>query len=262
MSAKIEDISFSITTTSSNPPQEGFNNMANKVMDKLAEICVGSEYNSTEHKLTYYGHEITCVGSGGSDELKEIILSIKIKNISDSVINDLSMTGNYSYTTVSSGDSTSLIWSFSTRMSLLTDNDNFFVNFSSHKYDLFRSDTLFGNCKVGENNYLCYSNDTYQAILCDQAGNRVYITDKSGLNNYLAYVVLEDDQMDAGKIVYIDALLFDMNNIVAGVSTHSIISITATGLSSNTFINVNGKLYHILNGSGTKWIGLCAGDAE
>ena len=261
MSAKIENISFSLTTTSSSPPQEGLDNMANKVMDKLSKICVGSEYNSAEHKLTYYGHEITCVGSTFSDSSNTIGLSLKIKNISDSVIKSLGMTGNYSYTTVSSGNSTSFIWRFSTRMSLLTDNDNFFVNFSSHSYDLFRSDALFGNCKVGENNYLCYSNDTYQAILCDQAGNRLYITDKSGLNNYLAYVVLEDNQMDAGKIVYIDALLFDMNNIVAGVSTHNIISITATGLSPNTFINVNGKLYHILNGSGTKWIGLCAGDA-
>ena len=261
MSVKIENISFSMTTTSSNPPQEGFNNMANKVMDKLAEICVGSEYNSTEHKLTYYGHEITCVGSD-SDSPNKISLLLKIKNISDSVINDMDLSGDYSYTTASNEDSTSFIWSFSTRMSLLKDNDNFFVNFSSSGYNLFRSDTLFGNCKVGENNYLCYTNESYQAILCDQAGNRVYMTDYHGLNGYLAYVVLADNQMDAGKIVYIDALLFDMNNIVAGVSTHNIISITATGISNNTFINVNGKVYYILSGSGTKWIGLCAGDAE
>ena len=259
MSVKIENISFSMTTTSSNPPQEGFNNMANKVMDKLAEICVGSEYNSTEHKLTYYGHEITCVGSDDSNYIK---LSLKIKNISDSVINDMDLSGDYSWTSVSHEDSTSFIWSFSTRMSLLKDNDNFFVNFSSPAYSLFRSDTLFGNCKVGENNYLCYTNERYQAILCDQAGNRVYITDYHGLNDYLAYVVVADNQMDAGKIVYIDALLFDMDNIVAGVSTHNIISITATGISNNTFINVNGKVYYILSGSGTKWIGLCAGDAE
>ena len=259
MSVKIENISFSMTTTSSTPPQEGFNNMANKVMDKLAEICVGSEYNSTEHKLTYYGHEITCVGSIDSTRIS---LVLKIKNISDSVINDMGMSGNYYYTSVSHEGSTSFIWSFSTRMSLLKDNDNFFVNFSSQEYNLFRSDTLFGNCKVGENNYLCYSNNNNKAILCDQAGNRVYITDYHGLNNYMAYVVLADNQMDAGKIVYIDALLFDMNNIVAGVSTHNIISITATGISNNTFINVNGKVYYILSGSGTKWIGLCAGDAE
>ena len=259
MSAKIENISFSITTTSSTPPQEGFNNMANKVMDKLAEICVGSEYNSAEHKLTYYGHEITCVGSGSSNEIK---LGLKIKNISDGVINDINMKGDYSYTNVSHDGSTSFIWSFSTRMSLLTDNDNFFVNFSSHKYNLFSSSTLFGNCKVGENNYLCYTNKNYQAILCDQAGNKTYLTDYHGLNNYLAYVVVEDDQMDAGKIVYIDALLFGLNNIVAGVSTHNIISITAKSLSPNTFINVNGKVYYILSGSGKKWIGLCAGDAE
>ena len=259
MSVKIENISFSITTTSSNPPQEGFNNMANKVMDKLSEICVGSEYNSTEHKLTYYGHEITCVGSDNSPNIK---LYLKIKNISDSVINDIDMSGDYSYVNVSHEGSTSFIWSFSTRMVLLKDNDNFFVNFSFSGYNLFRSDTLFGNCKVGENNYLCYTNERYQAILCDQAGNRVYITDYHGLHDYMAYVVLADNQMDAGKIVYIDALLFDMNNIVAGVSTHNIISITATGLSKNTFINVNGKVYYILSGSGTKWIGLCAGDAE
>ena len=259
MSAKIENISFSITTPPSIPPQEGFNNIANKVMDKLAEICVGSEYNSTEHKLTYYGHEITCVCS---DDSNKISLVLKIKNISDSVINDIEMSGDYSYTTVLHDNSASFIWSFSTRMSLLTDNDNFFVNFSAHEYALFSSAALFGNCKVGENNYLCYSNDTHQAILCDQAGNRVYITDKSGLNNYLPYVVLADNKLDAGKIVYIDALLFDLNNIVAGVSTHNIISITATGISNNTFINVNGKVYYILSGSGTKWIGLCAGDAE
>ena len=259
MSVKIENISFSMTTTSSTPPQEGFDNMANKVMDKLAEICVGSEYNSSEHKLTYYGHEITCVGSDSSNSIN---LLLKIKNISDSVIKDINMTGDYSYTVISREDSTSFIWSFSTRMSLLKDNDNFFVNFSSHASRLFRPDTLFGNCKVGENNYLCYTNERYQAILCDQAGNRVYITDYHGLNDYLAYVVVADNQMDAGKIVYIDALLFNMNNIVAGVSTHNIISITATGISNNTFINVNGKVYYILSGSGTKWIGLCAGDAE
>ena len=93
MSVKIEDISFSLTTTSSTPPQEGFNNMANKVMDKLAEICVGSEYNSAEHKLTYYGHEITCVGSDSSNKIK---LRLKIKNISDSVTNDIEMSGDYS----------------------------------------------------------------------------------------------------------------------------------------------------------------------
>ena len=259
MSVKIENISFSITTRYSNPPQEGFENMANKVMDKLAEICVGSEYNSTEHKLTYYGHEITCAGSNDAPNIK---LRLKIKNISDSVINDMDMSGYYSYTTVSNEDSTSFIWSFSTRMSLLKDNDNFFVFFCFSGYNLFRSDILFGNCKVGENNYLCYTNERHQAILCDQAGNRVYVTDSHGLNNYLAYVVVADNQMDAGKIVYIDALLFDMNNIVAGVSTHNIISITATGISKNTFINVNGKVYYILSGSGTKWIGLCAGDAE
>ena len=259
MSVKIENISFSMTTTSSTPPQEGFDNMANKVMDKLAEICVGSEYNSAEHKLTYYGHEITCVGSGSSNSIS---LVLKIKNISDSVINDIEMSGDYSYTTVSNGGSTSFIWSFSTRMSLLKDNDNFFVNFDSSEYNLFSPSSLFGNCKVGENNYLCYTNERYQAILCDQAGNRVYVTDYHGLHDYMAYVVLADNQMDAGKIVYIDALLFDMNNIVAGVSTHNIISITATGISNNTFINVNGKVYYILSGSGTKWIGLCAGDAE
>ena len=259
MSVKIENISFSMTTTSSNPPQEGFNNMANKVMDKLAEICVGSEYNSSEHKLTYYGHEITCVGSVDSNTIS---LVLKIKNISDSVTNDIDMSGDYSSVNVSHEGSTSFIWSFSTRMSLLKDNDNFFVNFSSSGYKLFSPSELFGNCKVRENNYLCYTNESYQAILCDQAGNRVYITDYHGLNSYLAYVVLADNQMDAGKIVYIDALLFDMNNIVAGVSTHNIISITATGISNNTFINVNGKVYYILNGSDTKWIGLCAGDAE
>lgn len=259
MSAKIENISFSMTTTPSNPPQEGLDNIANKVMDKLSEICVGSEYNSTEHKLTYYGHEITCVASADSNKIK---LLLKIKNISEEVINDVEMSGDYSHINVSNDGSTSLIWSFSTRMSLLTDNDSFFINFSSNEYKLFSPNTLFGNCKVGENNYLCYPNKSYQAILCDQSGNRVYITDYHGLNNYLAYVVLEDNQMDAGKIVYIDALLFNLNNIVAGVSTHNIISITATGISKNTFINVNGKVYYILSGSGTKWIGLCAGDAE
>ena len=259
MSAKIENISFSVIGTSQyDAPQEGTNTIVKKVMDKLAEICVGSEYNSAEHKLTYYGHEITCVGSGTSNIIS---LSLKIKNISDSVINDINMNGDYSYTVVSHEDSTSFIWSFSTRMSLLKDNDNFFVNFSYSGYNLFSPSKLFGNCKVGENNYLCYTNERYQAILCDQAGNRVYITDYHGLNDYLAYVVLEDNQMDAGKIVYIDALLFDMTNIVAGVSTHNIISITAKGISKNTFINVNGKLYYILSGSGNKWIGLCAGDA-
>ena len=260
MSVKIENISFSVTGTSQyDAPQEGFNNMANKVMDKLAEICVGSEYNSTEHKLTYYGHEITCVGSNSSSNTN---LSLKIKNISDSVINNTDLSVDYSYTTVSNEDSTSFIWSFSTRMSLLKDNDNFFVNFSSSGYKLFSPAKLFGNCKVGENNYLCYPNNNNQAILCDQAGNRVYITDYHGLHDYLAYVVIANNQMDAGKIVYIDALLFDMNNIVAGVSTHNIISITATGISNNTFINVNGKVYYILSGMGMKWIGLCAGDAE
>ena len=259
MSVKIENISFSMTTTSSTPPQEGFDNMANKVMDKLAEICVGSEYNSAEHKLTYYGHEITCVGSGTSDQIK---LLLKIKNISDSVINDINMSGDYSYTTVSSGDSTSFIWSFSTRMSLLKDNDNFFVNFSSHASRLFTYSTLLGNCKVGENNYLCYTSKSYQAILCDQSGNKLYKTANMGENQYTPYVVATSNQMDAGKIVYIDALLFNMTNIVAGVSTHNIISITATGISKNTFINVNEKVYYILGGSDMYWIGLCAGDAE
>ena len=141
MSVKIENISFSMTTTSSTPPQEGFDNMANKVMDKLAEICVSSEYNSSEHKLTYYGHEITCVGSGNSNIIK---LLLKIKNISDSVINDINMSGEYSYTTVSHEDSTSFIWSFSTRMSLLKDNDSFFVNFNAHTYNLFVSELIFG----------------------------------------------------------------------------------------------------------------------
>ena len=83
-----------------------------------------------------------------------------------------------------------------------------------------------------------------------------------GENKYSPYVEVTGDKMDAGKIVYIDALLYDMTNIVAGVSTHNIISITAKGISNNTFINVNGKVYYILSGSGTKWIGLCAGDAE
>ena len=259
MSVKIENISFSMTTTSSNPPQEGFNNMANKVMDKLAEICVGSEYNSSEHKLTYYGHEITCVGSGSSNSIE---LSLKIKNISDSVINDINMAGEYSYTTVSHEDSTSFIWSFSTRMSLLKDNDSFFVDFEGHTYNLIDSRSIFGNCKVGENNYFCYNTSSSQVVLCDQSGNKLYKTANMGSNQYSPYVAVTDNQMDAGKIVYIDALLYDMTNIVAGVSTHNIISITATGLSKNTFINVNGKVYYILRGSNMYWIGLCAGDAE
>ena len=259
MSVKIENISFSITTTSSTPPQEGFDNMANKVMDKLAEICVGSEYNSAEHKLTYYGHEITCVGSGSSDQIK---LPLKIKNISDSVINDINMAGDYSYTVISHEDSTSFIWSFSTRMSLLTDNDSFFVNFNSHTYNLFVPALIFGNCKVGGNNYFCYNTSSNQGVLCDQSGNKLYKTANIGANQYTPYVAVTADQMDAGKIVYIDALLYDMTNIVAGVSTHNIISITATGLSKNTFINVNGKVYYILGGSNMYWIGLCAGDAE
>ena len=259
MSVKIENISFSMTTTSSSPPQEGFNNMANKVMDKLAEICVGSEYNSAEHKLTYYGHEITCVGSGTSNIIS---LVLKIKNISDSVITDINMNGEYSYTTVSHEDSTSFIWSFSTRMSLLTDNDSFFVNFHAHIYNLFDFRYIFGNCKVGENNYFCYITSSIQAVLCDQSGNKIYKTASLGANQYSPYVAVTNDQMDAGKIVYIDALLYDMTNIVAGVSTHNIISITATGISKNTFINVNGKVYYILGGSNMYWIGLCAGDAE
>ena len=259
MSAKIEDISFSLTTTSSNPPQEGFNNMANKVMDKLAEICVGSEYNSAEHKLTYYGHEITCVGSAASSTIN---LGLKIKNISDSVINDINMTGDYSYTVVSHEDSTSFIFSFSTRMSLLKDNDSFFVNFSAHTYNLFVPGNIFGNCKVGGNNYFCYITSSNQVVLCDQSGNKLYKTANIGANQYTPYVAVTANQMDAGKIVYIDALLFDMTNIVAGVSTHNIISITATGISKNTFINVNGKVYYILGGSNMYWIGLCAGDAE
>ena len=259
MSVKIENISFSMTTTSSTPPQEGFDNMANKVMDKLAEICVGSEYNSSEHKLTYYGHEITCVGSGTSNTIK---LLLKIKNISDSVITDINMTGDYSYTTVSHEDSTSFIWSFSTRMSLLKDNDSFFVDFNGHTYNLFDSRDIFGNCKVGGNNYFCYITSSSQAVLCDQSGNKLYKTASLGADKYTPYVVATSNQMDAGKIVYIDALLYDMTNIVAGVSTHNIISITATGLSKNTFINVNGKVYYILGGSNMYWIGLCAGDAE
>ena len=259
MSVKIEDISFSMTTTSSNPPQEGFNNMANKVMDKLAEICVGSEYNSSEHKLTYYGHEITCVGSGSSNQIK---LALKIKNISDSVINDINMIGDYSYTAVSHEDSTSFIWSFSTRMSLLKDNDSFFVNFLSHNFNLFVPALIFGNCKVGGNNYFCYITSSSQVVLCDSTGNKIYKTAGLGADKYSPYVVATSNQMDAGKIVYIDALLYDMTNIVAGVSTHNIISITATGLSKNTFINVNGKVYYILGGSNMYWIGLCAGDAE
>ena len=259
MSVKIENISFSMTTTSSTPPQEGFDNMANKVMDKLAEICVGSEYNSSEHKLTYYGHEITCVGSGSSNQIK---LLLKIKNISDSVINDIEMNGDYSYTTVSHEDSTSFIWSFSTRMSLLKDNDSFFVDFAAHTYNLFDFRSIFGNCKVGGNNYFCYITSSSQAVLCDSTGNKIYKTASLGANQYTPYVAVTDNQMDAGKIVYIDALLFDMTDIVAGVSTHNIISITATGLSKNTFINVNGKVYYILGGSNMYWIGLCAGDAE
>ena len=259
MSVKIENISFSLTTTSSNPPQEGFNNMANKVMDKLAEICVGSEYNSAEHKLTYYGHEITCVGSDTSNQIK---LRLKIKNISDSVINDINMIGDYSYTTVSHEDSTSFIWSFSTRMSLLKDNDSFFVDFEDHTYNLFVPVSIFGNCKVEGNNYFCYNTSSNQVILCDQSGNKLYKTANMGASQYTPYVVATSNQMDAGKIVYIDALLYDMTNIVAGVSTHNIISITATGISKNTFINVNGKVYYILGGSNMHWIGLCAGDAE
>ena len=259
MSARIENISFSMTTTSSTPPQEGFNNMANKVMDKLAEICVGSEYNSAEHKLTYYGHEITCVGSGTSNIIN---LSLKIKNISDSVINDINMTGDYSYTVVSHEDSTSFIFSFSTRMSLLKDNDSFFVNFNYHTSNLFDFHTIFGNCKVGGNNYFCYITSSGQVVLCDSTGNKIYKTANVGASQYSPYVAVTANQMDAGKIVYIDALLYDMTNIVAGVSTHNIISITATGLSKNTFINVNGKVYYILGGSNMYWIGLCAGDAE
>ena len=259
MSVKIENISFSITTTSSTPPQEGFDNMANKVMDKLAEICVGSEYNSAEHKLTYYGHEITCVGSGSSNSIN---LSLKIKNISDSVINDINMIGDYSYTVISHEDSTSFIWSFSTRMSLLKDNDSFFVNFNYHTSNLFDFRSIFGNCKVGRNNYFCYITSSSQVVLCDQSGNKIYKTASMGADKYTPYVVATANQMDAGKIVYIDALLYDMTDIVAGVSTHNIISITATGISKNTFINVNGKVYYILGGSNMYWIGLCAGDAE
>ena len=259
MSVKIENISFSMTTTSSTPPQEGFDNMANKVMDKLAEICVGSEYNSSEHKLTYYGHEITCSGSGSSNSIN---LALKIKNISDSVINDINMIGDYSYTAVSHEDSTSFIWSFSTRMSLLKDNDSFFVGFNGHTYNLFDPSDIFGNCKVGGNNYFCYITLSSQVVLCDQSGNKLYKTANMGANQYSPYVAVTANQMDAGKIVYIDALLYDMTNIVAGVSTHNIISITATGLSKNTFINVNGKVYYILGGSNMYWIGLCAGDAE
>ena len=259
MSVKIENISFSMTTTSSTPPQEGFDNMANKVMDKLAEICVGSEYNSAEHKLTYYGHEITCSGSGSSNSIN---LALKIKNISDSVINDIHMTGDYSYTVVSHEDSTSFIWSFSTRMSLLKDNDSFFVDFEGHTYNLFDSRSIFGNCKVGGNNYFCYITSQSQVVLCDQSGNKLYKTGGMVADKYTPYVVATSGQMDAGKIVYIDALLYGMTDIVAGVSTHNIISITATGLSKNTFINVNGKVYYILGGSDGYWIGLCAGDAE
>ena len=259
MSVKIENISFSMTTKYSNPPQEGFNNMANKVMDKLAEICVGSEYNSTEHKLTYYGHEITCVGSVDSNKIS---LVLKIKNISDSLINDIEMSGDYSYVNVSHEGSTSFIWSFSTRMSLLKDNDSFFVDFEGHTYNLFDFRSIFGNCKVEGNNYFCYITSSSQVVLCDQSGNKLYKTASMGVDKYSPYVVATSNQMDAGKIVYIDALLYDMTNIVAGVSTHNIISITATGISKNTFINVNGKVYYILGGSNMYWIGLCAGDAE
>ena len=259
MSVKIENISFSLTTTSSTPPQEGFDNMANKVMDKLAEICVGSEYNSTEHKLTYYGHEITCVGSDDSPNIK---LSLKIKNISDSVINDINMTGDYSYTVVSHEDSTSFIFSFSTRMSLLKDNDSFFVAFKGHTYNLFDPSCIFGNCKVEGNNYFCYITLSSQVILCDQSGNKLYKTANMGADKYTPYVVATSNQMDAGKIVYIDALLFDMTNIVAGVSINNIILLTAKKKKKNTFINVNGKVYYILGGSNMYWIGLCAGDAE
>ena len=261
MSVKIENISFSLTTTSSDPPQEGFDNMANKVMDKLAEICVGSEYNSAEHKLTYYGHEITCVGSD-SDSSNQIKLHLKIKNISDSVINDINMIGDYSYTAISHEGSTSFIWSFSTRMSLLKDNDSFFVDFEGHTYNLFDFSSIFGNCKVGGNNYFCYNTSSSQVVLCDQSGNKIYKTASMGADKYTPYVVATANQMDAGKIVYIDALLYDMTDIVAGVSTHNIISITAKGISKNTFINVNGKVYYILGGSNMYWIGLCAGDAE
>ena len=259
MSVKIENISFSMTTTSSTPPQEGFDNMANKVMDKLAEICVGSEYNSSEHKLTYYGHEITCVGSGTSNSIN---LALKIKNISDSVINDVNMAGDYSYTVVSNGDSASFIFSFSTRMSLLKDNDSFFVNFDYHTSNLLDFRSIFGKCKVEGNNYFCYITSSSQVVLCDSTGNKIYKTASLVADKYSPYVAVTGNQMDAGKIVYIDALLFDMTNIVAGVSTHNIISITATGLSKNTFINVNGKVYYILGGSNMYWIGLCAGDAE
>lgn len=259
MSARIENISFSMTTPSSTPPQEGLDNMANKVMDKLAEICVGSEYNSSEHKLTYYGHEITCVGSGSSNIIN---LALKIKNISDGVITYINMVGDYSYTVVSHEDSTSFMWSFSSRMSLLTDNDSFFVNFNAHNYNLFVPELIFGNCKVGENNYFCYITSSSQVVLCDSTGNKLYKTDNIRANQYSPYVAVTADKMDAGKIVYIDALLYDMTNIVAGVSTHNIISITATGISKNTFINVNGKVYYILGGSNMYWIGLCAGDAE
>ena len=209
--------------------------------------------------MTYYGHEITCVGSGSSNSIN---LALKIKNISDSVINDINMNGDYSYTVVSHEDSTSFIWSFSTRMSLLKDNDSFFVNFSSHTYNLFVPALIFGNCKVEGNNYFCYITSQGQAVLCDSTGNKIYKTASLGANQYSPYVAVTTNKMDAGKIVYIDALLFDMTNIVAGVSTHNIISITATGLSKNTFINVNGKVYYILGGSNMYWIGLCAGDAE
>ena len=121
---------------------------------------------------------------------------------------------------------------------------------------------IFGNCKVGGNNYFCYITSQGQVVLCDSTGNKIYKTASLGANQYTPYVAVTGNQMDAGKIVYIDALLYDMTNIVSGVSTHNIISITATGISKNTFINVNGKVYYILSGSDTKWIGLCAGDAE
>ena len=259
MSVKIEDISSSFTTTSYINPQEGLDNMANKVMDKLAEICVGSQYNSTEHKLTYYGHEITCVGSYDDPH---IFLTLKIKNISDAVVTDLKMSGNYSCTPELDDNYVPRTWNYNTRMTLLTDNDNFFVNFSSPEYNLFVPNLIFGNCKVGENNYLCYVLGDNQAVLCDSTGNKLYKTANVGANQYSPYVAVTANQMDAGKIVYIDALLFGMTNIVAGVSTHNIISITATGISKNTFINVNGKVYYILGGSNMYWIGLCAGDAE
>ena len=196
MSVKIENISFSMTTTSSTPPQEGFDNIANKVMDKLAEICVGSEYNSAEHKLTYYGHEITCVGSGSSNSIN---LALKIKNISDSVITDINMSGDYSYTVVSHEDSTSFIFSFSARMSLLKDNDSFFVNFNCHTSNLFDFRSIFGNCKVGVNNYFCYNTSSNQVVLCDSTGNKIYKTVDIGGDEYTLYVVVTANKIDEGK---------------------------------------------------------------